>query len=283
MLHPPVVSCQCRIGLSSQSQTQTSKLLTPDTSLIRHTCSHIRTTLCTPDYGYTRQRPRASHHTPDKDTLRGLWVYNALHGHARMLRGMIMPLSCPTPEKMKYIHESAGCDGRNHRLLMQEHVEYHANIPWCDEHAFVSPKTPAVMLVGHASHAHGWLTGACASHGLCWSCTRRHASAVMLAGHASHACCSRWYASHGLCWSCSLACQSCLPGHASHVGACSACCRHAVGMIMLKLLMSMIRGTWNEHDHAFRPGQGHAPAPGQHGSRYDFDVQGGSRMAADSF
>ena len=50
---------------------------------------------------------------------------------------------------------------------MQEHeYMYHANMPWCDEHAFVSPKRP-VMLVGAASHAHGWLTGACASRGLC--------------------------------------------------------------------------------------------------------------------
>ena len=46
---------------------------------------------------------------------------------------------------------------------MQEH-DYHVNMPWRDEHAFISPKTP-VMLVGHASHARGWLTSACASHG----------------------------------------------------------------------------------------------------------------------
>ena len=67
---------------------------------------------------------------------------------------------------------------------MQEH-EYHANMPWRDEHAFVSPKTP-VMLVGHASHTRGWLSRV---HVLVmdYAGHARGGMAVMLTGHASHA------------------------------------------------------------------------------------------------
>ena len=63
---------------------------------------------------------------------------------------------------------------------MQEHA-CHANMPWCDEHAFVSPKTPVTF------------EGACQSWSRLAHGTRGHAShglttmPVMLAGHASHA------------------------------------------------------------------------------------------------
>ena len=67
--------------------------------------------------------------------------------------------------------------------------------------AFVSPKTP-VMLVGHASHAHDWLTGACASYGLCWPCTRRHAShargGMPVTDYAGHARLHANYACRGM-------------------------------------------------------------------------------------
>jgi hypothetical protein len=89
---------------------------------------------------------------------------------------------------------------------------------------------------------------------------------VMLAGHAGHAR-SGMPVTDYLCRSCSLACQSCLPGHASHVGACS-------GMLSACL----------KHDHAHEYDTSMImPLDLGMPARYDFDVQGGNRMAADSF
>jgi hypothetical protein len=96
---------------------------------------------------------------------------------------------------MKEKHEYGCSDARKHRLLMQEHA-CHANMPWCDEHAFVTCQSQ------DASHVRGtmpvmvaaasWLTWAHASHGLCRSCTRgmpvmAHARGVMPVTRLSHA------------------------------------------------------------------------------------------------
>ena len=71
-------------------------------------------------------------------------------------------------KSMKEKHECGSSDARNHRLLMQEHA-CHANMPWCDEHAFVSPKTPVTF------------EGACQS----WSRLAHGGMLVMdYAGHA---------------------------------------------------------------------------------------------------